>query len=550
MVMKKQAKLFFASLCALLFVLISPAAFATNIQVTVSKNKVVKNEVFQLRVVVDKKVSSDAIDFSALNQDFYVGRPSFGSSINIINGDRTTRSEWNISLAAQRLGLTSIPAFTVDGASSQPITIQVSADTDQPKVSDLVELQSALSKSELYPKESATLTTRLIVKADPRRLQNPNILPPAIIGDTQSGLSLEALGEPNQYQSVLDGVEVTVVDQNYRVTANQAGDYTLNGIGFKGSVVYGDNRSGTTKLVSANTPAKQFKIHVSPIPSQYQGEWLPAASLSLTQHWGDSTGNTISTDSYQTAVGESLTREITLDVEGLASEHIPNLKVNYPASIRVYQEKPQFQDLGNGKTRMTVKQVLIAQQQGEVHLSDVSLNWWDTSNSVTKTATLPGLDIQIAAGSGLSNEPLATPAANISKPETVTVYERGIWPYLTALFALLWLATLVMLILSRSRKTTKVTSASTTSEVEQILTALKQDDKVKANYLIKHWLDSNIGMDPNLVLEVRAEQTAMNQSQYGSEGNHWKAAKLIKLIKKANKSQGSTKTAKEPLPPL
>jgi len=549
MVMKKQAKLFFASLCALLFVLISPTAFATNIQVTVSKNKVVKNEVFQLRVVVDKKVSSDAIDFSTLNQDFYVGRPSFGSSINIINGDRSTRSEWNISLAAQRLGVTSIPAFTVDDASSQPITMQVSADTDQPKVTDLVELQSALSKDKLYPKESATLTTRLIVKADPRRLQNPNIQPPAIIGDSQSGLSLEALGEPNQYQSVLDGVEVTVVDQSYRVTANTAGDYTLNGIGFKGSVVYGDNRSGTTKLVSANTPAKQFKIHVSPIPSQYQGDWLPAASLSLTQHWGDSAGNTISTDSYQTAVGESLTREISLDIEGLASEHIPNLKVNYPESIRVYQEKPQFQDLGNGKTRMTLKQVLIAQQQGEVHLSDVSLNWWDTSNSVTKTATLPGLDIQIAAGSGLSNEPLAAPAANISKPETVTVYERGIWPYLTALFALLWLATLIMLILSRS-KTTNVTSTPATSEVEQILTTLKQDDKVKANYLIKHWLDSNKGMDPNLVLDVRAEQAAMNQSQYGSEGNHWKAAKLIKLIKKANKSQSSTKTPEEPLPPL
>lgn len=550
MVMKKQVKLFFASLCALLFVLISPTAFATNIQVTVSKNKVVKNEVFQLRVVVDKKVSSDAIDFSTLNQDFYVGRPSFGSSINIINGDRSTRSEWNISLAAQRLGVTSIPAFTVDGASSQPITMQVSADTDQPKVTDLVELQSALSKDKLYPKESATLTTRLIVKADPRRLQNPNIQPPAIIGDSQSGLSLEALGEPNQYQSVLDGVEVTVVDQSYRVTANTAGDYTLNGIGFKGSVVYGDNRSGTTKLVSANTPAKQFKIHVSPIPNQYQGEWLPAANLSLNQRWGDSSGNTISTDSYQTTVGESITREISLDVEGLASEHIPNLKVNYPASIRVYQEKPQFQDLGNGKTRMTVKQVLIAQQQGEVHLSDVSLNWWDTSNSVTKTATLPGLDIQIAAGSGLSNEPLAAPVVSDSKTETVTVYERGIWPYLTALFALLWLATLVMLILSRSRKATKITSAPATSEIEQIFTALKQDDKVKANYLIKHWLDSKEGIDPSLVLEVRAEQAAMNQSQYGSEGSHWKAAKLIKLIKKANKSQCSTKTTKEPLLPL
>ncbi|MFM2587190.1 BatD family protein [Vibrio sp. TBV020] len=548
--MKKHATLFLTSLCALLFALASSAALATNIQVTVSKNKVVKNEVFQLRVVVDKKVSSDAIDFSVLNQDFYVGRPSFGSSINIINGDRTTRSEWNISLAAQRLGMTSIPAFSVDGASSAPISIQVSADSDQPKVSDLVELQSKLTKSELFPKESATLTTRLIVKADPRRLQNPNITPPRVIDDSQSGLSLEALGEPNQYQSVLDGVEVTVVDQNYRVTANTAGDYTLKGIGFKGSVVYGDNRTGTTKLVSADTPAQEFSIHVSPIPSQYQGTWLPAASLSLAQRWGDSAGNSITTPSYKTTVGESLTREITLDIEGLSSEHIPNLEVNYAPSIRVYQEKPQFQELGNGKTRMTIKQVLIAQEQGSIELNDIALNWWDTTNKTAQTATLNGIKLEVAAGNLISSEPLSMPTVPSTTTETVTVYERGVWPYLTGLFAILWLITTVMLIRTRQVKPTAPVKVEQSSEVDQIIQALKHDDKVKANYLIKQWLTNNKGIEPNTVASIEGELTIMNQSQYGNESSQWKSTNLIKLIKKAGKMRNGAKKVENQLPPL
>ena len=44
------------SLVALTMAFFSPVSIAANIWATVSKNKVVKNEVFQLRVVVDKKV--------------------------------------------------------------------------------------------------------------------------------------------------------------------------------------------------------------------------------------------------------------------------------------------------------------------------------------------------------------------------------------------------------------------------------------------------------------------------------------------------------------
>ncbi|MEF1292139.1 protein BatD, partial [Vibrio sp. M260118] len=70
------------ALFSLVLTLISPFALATSVVATVSKNSVVKNEVFQLRIVVDKKVSSNALDFSALEKDFFMGRPSFGSSVN------------------------------------------------------------------------------------------------------------------------------------------------------------------------------------------------------------------------------------------------------------------------------------------------------------------------------------------------------------------------------------------------------------------------------------------------------------------------------------
>ncbi|WFB50397.1 BatD family protein [Vibrio coralliilyticus] len=520
------------SLLALALAFASPAAMAANVWATVSKNKVVKNEVFQLRVVVDEKVSSDDIDFSALEKDFYVGRPSFGSSINIVNGDRSTRSEWNLTLAAQTLGVANIPAFTVNGASSKPIAIQVTTDTDEPKVSDLVELRSSLDKTTLYPNESASLRTRLIIKADPRRLQSPNVIPPQV-----DGLTLAQIGEPKQYQSVLGGVEVTVLDQAYRVTANQPGEYTLQGAAFKGSVVYGNDRTGTTKLISVDTPAKTFAIKVEDKPAGYSGVWLPTSELKLTQTWVAANGEPIpSSTTHQAKVGDSITREVTLDIEGLSSDRFPNLKINYPQGIRVYEEKPQFTQLENGFTRMTLKQVLIPQQTGDVQLSEINLNWWDSQNKQQKTAHLDGIALVVSPGESLN---IPVPASQYSAPaevKTVTVKDPGFWPYLTALFALLWVITTVLLF--RKRNTNVETQQKPIAPLDtsgRLVSALEEQDHFKAQHCATEWLQEAQISDKALLTDIQNELDEMQKSRFSQQETGWNASKLLKLIKKVDK---------------
>lgn len=546
MVITRSIKRHVTGLLTAILTLMSPFALATNVTATVSTNKVVKNQVFQLRVVVDSKVSSDAIDFSQLEKDFYVGRPSFGSSMNFINGKRSDSSEWNISLAAQRLGVATIPSFTVDGAASQPIPIQVSVDNDQPQVSDLVELHSNLTKTTLYPRESTQLSTRLIVKADPRRLQNPNIIAPIA-----QGLTIEPIGEPNQYQAVVDGVEVTVVDHNYLVTAIDPGQFTISGIGFKGSVVYGDNRSGTTKLVSADTPATEFQISVEAIPSDYQGQWLPASSLTLTQDWRDSSGKEIDpSQPYTTTVGESITREIYLDIQGLASEQFPDLKIDYPKSVRLYQEKPQFTDLGNGKTRMTVKQVLIAQQQGQIDLNPVTLNWWDSSNHKQETASLNRLQLMVEPASTSNAESISAPPPAAQQTQSVTVYKPGIWPYLTGLFALLWLITIVLWKKSSKGNSSIEPQTIKSTTEDKLKSALAMDDKVQANFLLSCWLAEHPDIESVVREKIEQERAAMNLSNYSQSGQKWQAKELLSLLKKGKKSSAKNKSKDDVLASL
>lgn len=78
----------------LLVSLLALPAHSADLVASVSKNKVVKNEVFQLRVVSHDKVSADALDFSQLEPDFLLvsrvlpPRPisSMATTHNAVNG--------------------------------------------------------------------------------------------------------------------------------------------------------------------------------------------------------------------------------------------------------------------------------------------------------------------------------------------------------------------------------------------------------------------------------------------------------------------------------
>ncbi len=531
--MNRHVMTFIISLMALTLSLFSPIASATTVWATVSKNKVVKNEVFQLRVVVDEKVSSDDIDFSTLDQDFYVSRPSFGSSINIVNGKRSTRSEWNLTLTAQTLGVARIPAFTVNGASSKPIAIQVTMDKNEPNISDLVELRSTIDKTSLYPNESASLRTRLIIKADPRRLQNPQVVPPKV-----EGMSIAQIGEPNQYQSVLGGVEVTVLEQTYRITAEKAGRYTLTGSAFKGSMILGNDRTGTTKLVSVDTPAKSFVFDVEAKPEGYTGVWLPTSQLSLEQSWTAAGGETIDPSlPSQANVGDSITRHVVLDIAGLTSDRFPNIKIDYPKSIRVYDEKPQFTELDNGVTRMTLKQVLIPQKTGEMALPEIRLNWWDSQNRQQRTAQVAGLSLEVAPGDSVNTPVPVSPAALPAEVETITVQDSGLWPYLTALFAILWLVTCVLLLRSRSSAAPAddapvIELNSASAALQQ---ALKNKDYFKAQHYAGLWLQEATQCCPQRRAEIEAELEKMQKSGFSQTETGWNPSTLLKLMSEVDK---------------
>ncbi|MGI9873955.1 BatD family protein [Vibrio chagasii] len=523
-----------------------PALAATAVA-SVSQNSVTKDQVFLLRVATDEKVSSDALDLTTLQQDFYVGTPSFGTSMRIVNGSRSVSSEWNISLAPLRLGKVQIPSFDIEGAKTKPITINVAVNKAAPTQHDMAEFQLNLSKDSLYPQEVAELDVKLIIKADPRRLQDPKIAPPS-----SQGLDVEPIGESKQFQDVLNGQEVTVVQQSFRISSQKAGQFKLNGPKLTGAVVYSTNNSSTTRLFQLDTPVETLDVTVKEVPQGYQGEWLPTSNFKLIQQWSDSQGNELTANkelagekqAIEMEAGDSLTRTITMTASNLTQHQLPKLNITYPKSVRVYEEKPQFGTTKSGDAVVVYKQVLIPKEAGNISLPDVSQAWFNTDAQSEQTSKALGLELAVTASDRVvSSAPsVASVPLQQASPTVINVDNPGFWPYLTALFAALWLVSSAMAFYFWSRRG-KITQSKrpeqrTSNTEEALVTALKAHDGVMIRTLFEQWKAENTDLSDETLETIETELTKLNQSLYGEAGSSaqtWSPELAIKTVKKPKK---------------
>ncbi len=503
-------------------------AFANDTVATASVNRtnVAKDEVFQLKVAVNKQVSNSAVDFSVLQPDFFMGRPSFGSYSNSVNGVKTVSSEWTIALAASRTGIIKIPSFIIGDAQTTPIAIQVSNDNNARTQEDIIQLAADVEKKDLYEGERTTLHARLIIKADLRRLQNTNI--GAAFGE---GLIIEPIGKSNQYQSVIDGVEATIIDQSFHITPEYSGTLTLHPPRVKGALVDATRtRNGGTRLIQLDKSAPAITLHVKAKPSHYQGVWLPTPSLSIDQLWQDEDGNRIQTESAETKVGAPIQRTLVIRATNLNQQQMPNIKVDYPDQVRVYSEPPQFNQGENGELIMTVKQVLIAKEAGQFEFPPVSVRWWNSELGQEQTSTASGLSVDIEEAEISELVPVVQPTL---PQQTITVTNSGFWPYLTGLFALLWVATLAILWKEKRKPLTEKTTLSNIDSNDlttQLIRSIQNKDGIAFDRIFREW-SHTVELDDSVI----GQANTFRQSLYGKDNTSIDDQAFIKTLKEINK---------------
>ncbi len=440
-------------------------------------------------------------------------------------------------------GVVTIPSFSADGMKTEPIKLRVTKNQAEPSLEDLFSFDMSVDSHTLYPQQSATLRMQLAIKVDPRRLDNPQIVPPSI-----EGMKIEPASDMKQGQRIIDGLEVTVVEQAFRITAEQPGTYTLNGPKLTGSYIYGDSLTGSTKVMPINTKAEQMPITVKPIPKDFKGNWLPASALEMTQSWQDEQGNPLSATTVNTVKqGTSITRTIRIRARGTQAEYLPRIGIVYPSTLRVYPEQPQFENSRDGTVTMTVKQVLIPTEAGDLTLPGYSLNWWDSNRDQARQADITSLKLNVEkSDSGLITLPeSALPAqpATTSAP-VVQGGVDSIWKTLTFVFGLLWLVSSAIAFgLWKKRgapKAEKVETSTHGSSLQDLENIIKQGDSVKIERAVNDYLNTHhLSNESEAVKAVKEELNLMNHSRFSSTQQEWKPNSLIAKVKQLAKEKKS-----------
>ncbi|MUK51061.1 hypothetical protein GNP88_18140 [Aliivibrio fischeri] len=513
---------------------------------TVSKNNITENEVIQLMVSVDKSADQSKFDISQLGPDFRSGQVSFGSSRSLVNGDYSVQSQWTVSIAPTKMGILTIPSMEVAGEQTNPINIRVNKDATAPKSSDIIKVSGELSKNELYEGETAQFNAKIAIFADIRRLKDPNIITPQ-----GNGVEFSPIGESKQYQTVIDGLQATVVEQVFSLSANKAGKLTFDGLAFTGGLIQTDRYGRSTKLIPLNINPKQYSINVLTKPSDYKGTWLPTSDLKLGQQWlvdGKILTNT------EVEAGTAITRQITLMMADVPPEKLPSIDINYPKSVRMYDEKPTIGKDSQGNSVMTIKQVIIPHTSGQVELPAVSIQWWNSKTHKAEVAKLDSLTLTVTPNSQKS-EQMIDQQTN-EQPKTVIKREvdHGIWPYTTLGFAILWLLTLIAWYKARnsvSKETLTVTSnhGISNSDISVLITALKSDNTILAHQIIQDhsddWKAKGIDTD-----KVKMLIEKLSHAKYSNKSENTDKERLIKEITQQLKVSKKSKSSQAELEAL
>lgn len=369
---------FMASVLALL---LNPIVVnAASLQSLVSRNQVSLNETIQLVVELDQQADTQALDTRLLTPDFDVlgVSPQNNSSVTIINGQTTQKvsTKWVVTLAPKREGLLTVPAFTIAGAQSSPITITVKNNraANGQNTSPLT-ASALISKLEVYPGEQLLLTVELSASSDVSNLNASSL-------EIQNA-DYELLNQEN-FSRVDNGIARQMVELKYIVFAKDTGTLKIPSLTFTG--IQGGSRSffgQRGKQVVART--KPHDVTVIPKPAA-SGSWFPASKVDINATW--------SGDISTLTVGTPITRTITITAQDQRAEAIPPISTasRTGSNFSSYKDQPQ---LTTEKTRGGLRGVRIESEAivpsiaGEFTLPAVTVDWFNTQTKEWQQSTLP-----------------------------------------------------------------------------------------------------------------------------------------------------------------
>ncbi|MFT3755019.1 MAG: protein BatD [Pseudoxanthomonas sp.] len=271
--------------------------------------------------------------------------------------------------------------------------------------------------------------------------------------DAPAGASLQKVGDDVQSVRERDGRRYNVFERRYLLVPERSGPLTLPAPRFAGRGIgnwIDDLMSGGGReLQATGTPRS---LQVRPQPANAPQPWLPLRDLRLRY---------VSAP-QQARAGEAMTLTVELIAEGASRSQLPDLPLPSAPGAQVFAEPAQYDETfrdGVPQVRMLRKYSLVADGSGSLRIDGIGLAWWDVRAGAARRASLSELVVQVAPGvgsfSGRQLQGMQSQGTQLqgASPADASVQamqaDAGMhipahtWAWLAAVFAVLWLVTLV-----------------------------------------------------------------------------------------------------------
>lgn len=439
----------------LILLLVVSTLGQAEIKATVDRQVMYLGESLTLTITSDKNTNSQP-DFTLLDAVFHVGQTGKSSSTQIINGEVSTQTTWQVLLVPKSLGSHLIPPLEVDGERSQTIKIEVNKPDPDAQANGDIFIELEADKTTAYVQEEILLTVRLLYAIN---LKNGALSEPAA-----DGVIVQQINKGANYSTQRNGKTYQVLERKYAIFAESSGKKSLNPLIFEGEVT--DNSRQSFGMFQRGRPIRQVSqmldLEIKQIPQAFVDQaWIPARQVTLQQSWSQN-------KPYQ--VGEPITRTINLTAAGLSETQLPDLNFEDINGAKLYQDKTDTQTRTDGQQLISskvIKYAVIPTVEGSLEIPEFSLEWFDTKSQSAKTVRVPATTLVIKAADGSTTQAPAPIDFNPPKTELNTIADSDVkpigfnsqlkwWKNLTFVFGGLWLLTLLYVLFKAKNRPVKV----------------------------------------------------------------------------------------------
>ena len=417
---------------ALLWLLAGVAGAETR--AWLDRSQVREGETVTLNIQTDQP--GVAPDYAPLQADFEVGSP--------FRSDTAGRGVlFGVRLVPRRAGALEVPALRVGAERTPPLALRVGGERQDARGE--VFLETRVEEEAPWVQQSVGVSVRLYF-ATP-------LLSGELTQEPPEGASLQRVGDDATGRERIGGRDYQYVERRFLLVPERSGPLEVPAPRFRGKAAprFFDDFFGTDRTLAASGQPQRLQVRAQP-PGAPQ-PWLPLRDLRLRYLQPPSAAR----------AGEALELAVEARAEGASGAQPLDLPVPQVEGAQVFAERAETTErFVDGRPQLTVVRrfAVVPLRAGPLRIPGLAVDWWDAGAGQARQATLPDLELEVAAaapGRALPAPDGAVPApageTTQALPATLAGPAEGAaWRWLALVLGLLWLATLGWALWLRARQ--------------------------------------------------------------------------------------------------